>query len=175
MSATRFAISRMDGRSNQQVILDHVRGGDPGQVYTYQELAQRLGDGTGRTYAVQSIQQVVRQLGRRLSREQARALVNVPGVGYKLAHANEHASLALVHTRKSEVQLHRGFELLTHVRLDEMDENQRRAHEGHLMITAALYQNQRMIWKKQRAVEEALKSLTARVDAIAPGVTAQCG
>jgi len=168
MTCETFRITRMDGRSNQQVILDAVKGGEPGRVYTYQELADVLSKGTGRSYTIQDVQGIVRQAGPRLSKEQARALQNVATVGYRLAHAGEHCKLALIHTRKSEVQLHRGFELLSNVRMDEMDANQRQAHEGHLLITAALYQNQRMMWKKQQLVETALESLKARVDAIAP-------
>lgn len=164
-----FAIVRLDGRSNQQVILDFVRDHEPGHLYTYDVLAEELGRGTERVYSVQTVQSIVRQCAPRLSKEQARVLRNVPRVGYRLAHASEHVSLALTHTRKSEVQLHRGFEVLSHVRLEEMDENQRKAHEGHLMITGALYQNQRMMWRKQQAVERALSALKARVDAIDGG------
>ena len=170
MTHETFRIARMDGRSNQQVILDHVKGGEPGTVYSYRELVAALSKGAGHEYSVTEVQGIVRQAGPRLSKEQARALQNVALVGYRLAHASEHTKLALTHTRKSEVQLHRGFELLANVRLDEMDANQRQAHEGHLMITAALYQNQRMMWKKQRLVESALESLKARVDALAPVV-----
>jgi hypothetical protein len=168
---TTFAIMRMDGRSNQQVVLDHVQGGHPGTVYTYSELGKALSDGTDRQYTERDVQAIVRQCAPRLSKEQARALTNVPTVGYKLALASEHSMLAIGHTRKAEAQLHRGVELLTHARFDEMDENQRRAHEGHLMITSALYQNQRLMWKKQCALEKAFKtafaSLTERVEAIA--------
>jgi alkylated DNA nucleotide flippase Atl1 len=169
----RFAIVRADGRSNQQVLLDFVRDGEPGRVYPYSELAAELGKGTETTYDARSVQQVVRQSAHRLSKEQARVLRSVKTIGYRLAPASEHVALALVHTRRSEVQLRRGFEVLAHVRLDDLDANQRRMHEGHMMITGALYQQQRHLWKKQQAVETALASLTARVDALAPDAKSQ--
>lgn len=162
----RFTIARADGRSNQQVILDLVRDGEPGRVYSYIELGAALADGSDHSYAVASVQGIVRQAKGRLSQEQQRVLRNVSGVGYKLAHANEHATLALDKNRRADVQLRRGLDILRHVRFEEMDPVHRQAHEGQLMVQAALYQNQQALWKRQHNVEKALSKLTERVDAI---------
>jgi hypothetical protein len=163
-----FAIARADGRSNSQVILEHLAGAQPGTIYTYDELADVLGRDTGRSYSVEAVRGAVYCAAKRILKEQSRALMNIPGRGYKLAYAVDHAGISTSHVRRSEGQLRRAFDVLRHVRWDEMDENARKAHEGHLMIASALYQNQRLMWKKQRAVETALQSLKERVDAIAP-------
>lgn len=164
MSGTKFAVQRMDGRTNAQVLLDHVKDGAAGHVYTYNELRQALSNDTAKVYSVQDVQQIVRMAGTRMSNEQARVLTNVPTVGYKLAQAAEHTMIAGKHARKSSVQLRRGVQILSNVRYEEMDENQRRAHEGHLLITTAMYQSQKSLAKRQRKVEDLIESLTKRVD-----------
>lgn len=166
MSATLFAIAREDGRSNVQVVLDVVKGREPGRVFTYEELAAELQQGTQRKFDRTAVTGVVRQSGARLSKEQQRALQNLRGVGYRLAHANDHRTLAHSRHRRSEAQLRRGLTVLKHVRWDEMDPNIRQAHLGMLMITEAVCANVAALTKRQSAVEGAIARLIQRVDSI---------
>ena len=160
MSRDRFVISRLDGRSNGQVILDLVKAGTPGEVYTYEALGAALSEGTDRAYGVSEVRSVVIGTFSRLLKEQQRTLYNVRGVGYRLAHANEHNQLARVRTRRADVQMRRGFHTLQHVRWDEMDPTARRVHEGTLMVVGALYQQQQAMDRRLRSVEDAIRGLT---------------
>lgn len=164
-----FKVSRRDGRSNAQVLLDYVSGANPGRVYPYEELGEVLAVGTSRSFDVAAIRGVVRTALPRLLKEQQRALHNVVRVGYRLALANEHTKLAHTRQRRADNQLKMGLKILRNVRWEEMTENERQAHEGTLMVTEALYANQVALEKRQRTVEEAIAGLSKRVDVIANG------
>jgi len=155
-----FAISRADGRSNQQVLLDYVKDGEPGRLYPYDELAPVLANGTRRTYGIEEIRQVIAAMNPRLLKEQARLLHNVRSQGYRLALAREHMSLAHARKRRADVQMKHGLQMLRGVRWDELSENERKAHEGMLMVTSALWENQRALEGRMRVVEEAIRGIT---------------
>lgn len=153
----RFAVTRADGRSNATVILDYVKTGTAGQLYPYQEFADALAAGTDKTVTVVDVQRVVQRLITRLLREQQRRLHVVTRVGYRLAPAAQHMALAHGDRRKGETQIKKGLETLRHVRFEEMDDNTRRAHEGHLLIHEALYANQVALDARLRKVEDAIQ------------------
>lgn len=159
MNTPRFVITRADGRSNTQVVLDYVKNAEPGHQFTYRELGVALSEGTDRDYTVPAVQSVVRSSLRALEREWKRTLQNVPRVGYRVALAREHMGLALVRRERADSQLRKGLSVLENVRYDEMDENTRRAHEGHLMVTAALVANQIALNKRMTRIEELLGDL----------------
>lgn len=148
-----FTVARADGRSAAQVVLDYVKGGEPGRLYTYDELAEALAVGA-RPYSRVEVQKTAQRLVTRLLREQQRRLHVVQGAGYRLAPASDHMSLAHTDRRRADTQLTRGLNTLRHVRFDEMDSNTRRAHEGHLMVAEALYANQVALDRRLRTVEE---------------------
>lgn len=154
-----FQITRVDGRSNAEVVIDLVKMGAPGEVYTYQQIADALSVGTDHAYGVSEVRTIVAGCYARLLKEQQRALHNVRRVGYRLAHANDHNRLALVRTKKADVQMRRGFETLTHVRWDEMDAEHRKVHEGTLLVVGALYQQQQAMDRRLSAVEAAIRGL----------------
>jgi hypothetical protein len=151
-----FEITRRDGRSNVQVILDHVRDGEPGNLYTYDALSEALGAAAQRSYSTRDVQQIVRTALARLLKEQQRRLHNVRTVGYRLAPASEHMTLARYDKRRADAQLLRGLETLRHVRWDEMEPNVRAAHEGHLILTEAIYANQIALDQRLTRVEQAI-------------------
>lgn len=129
-----------------------MKGGEPGHLYDYAGLAAALAVGT-RPFTTVEVQRIVQRLVTRLLREQQRRLHVVPGMGYRLAPAAEHMSLAHVDRRRSDTQLKKGLDTLRHVRFDEMDANTRAAHEGHLMVHEALYANQVALDRRLRKVE----------------------
>jgi hypothetical protein len=159
MALERFAITRPDGRSNAQVILDYVRDRDPGTTFTFGELADELSRDSDREYGVEHVRQIVSDLYPRLLREQQRALHNVRGIGYRLAPAREHGRLAIDRKRRSDFQLKRGLDTLKHVRWEEMGDIERQAHEGQLMVMSALWMNQTALEARQAKIEKAIRSL----------------
>lgn len=164
---TRFAIGRRDGRSNAQVIIDMVKTVDvPGTVFSYQDLLDGLNDGANRTFHLRDVQGCVRQALKRLEKDCQRTLTNVRGSGYRIAFANEHGSVALIHREKGDRQIRRAMSVLENVRWDEMDDNVRQAHQGTLMLTSAMYQQVLALRRRQSAVEHALESLKTRVDSM---------
>lgn len=166
-----FTIRRQDGRSDAQVVIDLVEGGEPGRVYTYEEFAAALQAGTTRTYDQRAIGAAVRRAFRRLLQTKARTLHAVPNMGYRLAPATDHNRLAVARTQKAEAQTARGYLILNHVRWEEMDPQARLAHEGTLLIVGAMYQQQKALDKRLRALEDAIKG--RKTDTAGPGTTSQ--
>jgi hypothetical protein len=152
-----FKIKRADGRSSVQVLLDLVKGGEPGSVYTYDDLAAALGLGCTHTYTEREVQSVATRAYPRLLKEQARALHNVRNIGYRLAPAAYHVTLASDRQLKADRQLLRGVQTLQNVRWTELSPNERTAHEGQLLIVGALYQQMQALERRQANVEEAIK------------------
>jgi hypothetical protein len=154
--STRFKIVRDDGRSNQQVILDLVKDAQPGTTYDYDTLCNALSTGTNKTYTVPEIQRIVTVACIRMLKEQARTLQNVRNHGYRIAHGSSHMSLANQRRHKADKQMKVGLMVLQNVKWDELDANQRLAHEGQLLIVGALYQQMNAMERRQSAVERAL-------------------
>lgn len=152
-----FKITRSDGRSNQQVLLDLMQGKPPGTVFKYEELAEELSRESNHQYSTSDVKAVAHRMYVRLLKEQGRALHNIRNVGYRLAPAALHVTLANERKWKADRQMLRGYQTLQHVRWDEMNENERRAHEGQLLIVGALYQQMRALEKRQDSIEEAIR------------------
>jgi hypothetical protein len=159
-----FHISRSNGKSNAQVVIEHVSGKSPGTIFTFDELKKVLSKDTDRKYDRNAIRQIAMQCNPRLLKEHQRALHSVRTVGYRLAEAKDHQPLSLVRKRRSDVQLKRGLELLRHVKWDEMDENNRNAHMGTLSILEGLYAAQTGYERRQNAIMDAIQSLRRDVD-----------
>ena len=159
-----FKITRADGRSNAEVILDHVKGKPAGTVFSYEDLAAALSDGSSKTYGIAEVRGVAAKIYPRLLKEQARALHCVRNIGYRLAPASFHVTLAEGRQSKADRQMLRGVQTLQHVRWDEMDSNQRMAHEGHLLITSALYNQMQALARRQDRIEESLVRLKSRTE-----------
>jgi len=155
-----FKLIRSDGRSNSQVIMDLVDGKEPGTVFTYQELIEALMVNTERDqdYAKEDVQRIVVAACPRLLREQSRALHNVPMVGYRIAPAAYHVTIASHRKERADKQLLRGVQVLQKVRWDEMNDNQRMAHEGQLLVASALYQQMTCHERRLSAIELAIKN-----------------
>lgn len=147
-----FEITRTDGRSNQQVLIDTVKNEEPGRLFTYDELKQALGfDSRVR------VQRTVIAAQHRLLKEFCRTLDNVRGEGYRIAKASEHTRIASSRKRRAENQLRRGLHVLRNVRWEEMDADARAAHEGTLMVSEALYRIQTAQDARITRIEEAIR------------------
>lgn len=153
----RFRNTRACGRSDSQVIIDLVRNANPGKIFTFDELTTVLAEGSERPWDLDGIRAATSRATFRLSRETQRALISVRGVGYKVAQASEHTMVANDRKRKADRQLSRGLAVLQNVRWEEMDENQRNAHQGQLMMLSAIVSQQKSFERRMVRVEDAIK------------------
>ena len=149
-----FICPRPDGRSNAQVISDFVKDDEPGTLYSFSELAGILGEGTERSYGQADVRQIVPKACSRLLADHQRTLHSVRGRGYRLAPASSHNGLALDRKQRADKQLRRGLHILNNVRWDEMDANQRAAHEGTLLIMSAIHANQASLNRRMSKIEK---------------------
>ena len=152
-----FRITREGGKSNAEVLLDIVKDKPAGTVFLYDDLAAALSAGTEKSYETTDVQSVVNATYARLLKEQARALHCVRNVGYRLAPAAHHIVLASDRQSRADKQMLRGMQTLQNVRWDEMDSNQRMAHEGQLLVTSSLFSQMKALEMRQSLVEAAIK------------------
>lgn len=155
---------RTDGRSNQEVVVDLVYGGEPGVVYTYGDLTAALETGTDRKFDRAAVQAVVRLAKLRLLREHRRTLTVVANVGYRLAHAREHRGIATDQTRRGQRQMRRALHTMENARIEEMTAAERELHIAQCSINHQLYEEQRRILSRQNRTETIIARLTSRVE-----------
>jgi hypothetical protein len=153
----QFKITRADGRSNAEVILDLIKDAEPGRTFSYDECLAALSEGTDTVYSSRDVQRIVTSAVPRMLKEQARVLHNVRNVGYRLAPGGHHLTLANERKQKADKQMLRGLLTLQHVRWEEMSPEQRLAHEGQLLISGALYQQMQALERRQGNIEAAVR------------------
>lgn len=154
--ASLARITREDGRSDAQVLLEYLRQGSPGQVYTYAELGEVLSLGQPEALTIPKIRAVCVRIYPRLLREHQRALQNIRCVGYRLAEAHDHARLATGRKHKADRQMQLGYLTLQQVRWEELSPNARLAHEGQLMLLSAVLSQQEALEKRMARIEQVL-------------------
>jgi hypothetical protein len=159
-----FRVERLDGRSNQRVVIDLVAGADPGTTFGYDQLAAALGDGTTRDFDRRAVQEIVRAANLRLLREHQRCLRSVPNVGYRLAFARDHMELAGDRNRRGRRQYKRAVETLENVRMDEMTEQERAIHLAQQAINAELYHAIRRVSRRVAERDDVIARLVKDVD-----------
>lgn len=158
-----FHIRRDDGRSNQDVIIDYVKDGLPGSIYTYNELIDALNEGSPTVHDRRSLYGIVISSTHRLLEDHQRTLKNIRGTGYQLAHASDHSRLAVERKHRADTQVKRGLDLLRNVRWDELNPNQRTLHESQLLIISGLYEQQQAFDRRLSKIESAIR-LTKEID-----------
>ena len=157
-----FVITRADGRSNTQVILDLVRPVEPGHTFTFDALSDALSEGTNRRYERDDVRKIVGTAFNKLSSELRRALHPIRNVGYRVSPADGHRELALIRKDRADLQMKRGLMTLRNVRWEEMGAEERKAHEGTLMLVGALYEQQRAMERRQSNIEDAIRNMMKR-------------
>lgn len=156
----KFKIKRADGRSNTQVILDIVKDKNPGDIVSYDAVAAELSIGATKPFTRAATQGAVRRAMPAIGKLYKRTLDNVTAVGYRVAKADEHMHLACRRQDKAHRQLKRGLEILRDTRLDEIkDDVARAAHEGHMLVTAAILQQTQQLDRRMSKIESAIASL----------------
>jgi hypothetical protein len=154
-----FEPTRPNGKSDRRLVVELVRDADPGTLFDFKTLTSALQWGTTREINRRVITAAVTAANRTLLVEQKRILHSIAGVGYRLAHANDHTRLADGRKARAHAQLQWAVDTLAHVRWDEMDPNVRAAHEAQLMIVAAHHQALSALKRTQDRHEQILRQL----------------
>jgi hypothetical protein len=98
-----------------------------------------------------SIRAAARMAAQELLRKEDRAVESVPGEGYRIVTAGRQIALAANQVERAATNLDRGRELTSHIRLDELN-----AQERQIVHTMALGFSQVAAWARQigRRVED---------------------
>lgn len=152
-----FQITRHNGKSDTEVLAELVSAAQPGALLPYDDLMTALSEESTRTFTARDAQAAVRRAERKLATEQRRALLNVRGLGYRVALAGEHQMIAGRKKDRAAALLKRGVMVLQHVDWDAMDANTRRAHEGQLMVIGALHTAMQGLDSRLSRIEQAIK------------------
>ncbi len=155
---------RVDGRSNQRVIVDFVCNSEPGTTFTYEDLAHELSIGVDRIFEREDVQQIVRLAKFQLLREHKRTMSCIPNLGYRLAHARDHHGIAKEHSDRSQRQLRKSVVTLEHARLEEMTASERERHLAQCTINREVLAQQRRIASKQSVTDTLIARLSSRVE-----------
>lgn len=154
-----FETNRSDGRSMPDVVLAVLSNADPGAFFSYKDLIDALNNGSSKIHDVRDVRGAVARTKSRLLREHFRTVRNVVGKGYKVASANEHREIAILHKVKSDRQLFKGVQTLKHVKWDELEPETRKAHEGTLMLMSAMYERQDWMERRMKKIEDILHKI----------------
>ena len=142
-------ITRLNGKSNSEIIVDYVSAAAPDTQFSYDDLRSALEKDTTQKYTNPMICGVVRIANTKLLRLHQRELRNVRGVGWRVVPAREHMALATIRQGKADKQIRRGLLTLKNVRWSELDDNTRRAHEGQLILTSAIFAQTQALRQRQ--------------------------
>lgn len=157
-----FKVTRSSGKSDSEILVNLIRDSEPNTVFPYSLIAEALSSDSNRVYDRRAVQCVVSRSALQLSKECQRALYCVPGVGYRVAAATEHRSIAHSRQRRADRQLAKGLAVLEHVKWDEMTQNERDAHQGQLMILQAVVSQQRSMERRMNRIEKALRQVGSK-------------
>lgn len=161
---SKFKPSRPDGRSDWRVIYDLTQESEPNTTFTYHELVEGLAAGLDEEIPRPRVYRAVAQANTTLLQERQRFLNVVRNVGYRVIHADEHLPVALGRKERAQTQLKSGLELLRKCRVGELDDNQRKLHEGQLLILSSLVQTVQESERRHERSEAMIAELSKRVD-----------
>lgn len=161
-----FKTSRLDGRSDSQVVIDLCKDASAETLLSYQALGDALQTGTDTPISRQRVQQAVARANRRLLADHQRFLRVVRNVGYRLVRADEHLPIALDSKSRANRYLRRGKSLLENVRIEELTATQRKLHEGQLLVMSALIENMRESDRRHAKQEAVIGDLLKRVESL---------
>lgn len=172
---TNFTPQRSDGRSDRQVIFDLVESASPETVFEYDDLIAELEAGVDTEVERPRVYTAVRLANKLLLAERRRYLRVVRGTGYRVIRADEHVDVAMQRKDSATDRLRQGLAVLQQVRMEELDENQRKLHQGQMMVMGALYdamvysdrrhaRTEAVIESIKRQQEHDVRSLEERLD-----------
>lgn len=157
-----FNVTRIDGRSDSEVICGLVSSLRPGEIIPYDVLSLALSAGASRQFDRADVCSAMARSRLSIAKRLKRVMRCVRGVGYRVAEAHEHQIVAHERKGKADRQMLMGLQALQHVDWDAMDENHRRAHEGMHLILSAIVNNQRSLERRQKSIESLVNDLVRR-------------
>lgn len=149
MNAKPFTASRLDGRSDRQVVFELMRDAEPGTLFTFAAIEDALQAGIADSIGRPRACAAVRLAKKTLQQQVNRSVKAVRGRGYRLLMASEHVGVAVTHESRAIKQMKAGLAILQHCRLDEMSESDRTRHQGYTLtmvgtMNALTHQNARL-------------------------------
>jgi hypothetical protein len=160
LTSEYFVTERADGRSDRKVIMDLVAIKEPLDILAYDYLVELLQEGlVTRTITRQTVMQTVRAANPVMLEEHQRCLRVIRGVGYQVAPASEHRSLALERRRRADRQLEMAVHTLQNVRWNEMEPSAREAHQALLTVVGAMWQAMEAIKSRQDKMDKILSQI----------------
>lgn len=164
-----FAPTFRDGKSGGRLVAELAAGKPYGTLLTYAELADHLDvDVT----EMPRILGAVNRAKRLALRESQRALVAVPGKGFRILHPNEMTGLAIQHRNKSDRQIRKAIAVIKGTDDAELTDAERARHYHVGMVLEALHDRQRDTEARVTRLEELMLSGGRRPKVI-PGELAE--
>ena len=121
---SKFKAFRENGKSDSQILVELIGDSKPDDVFTYEHLANLLESGTDRTLGRDKITSIVSQAKKPILQETKRALINIRGVGYRVAEAREHRLVSKKHKNKALNQMRISRDTLKYINVDEMSQEE---------------------------------------------------
>jgi hypothetical protein len=166
-----FVTARADGRADWKVVFDLVAAASPGTVYPYDELERALRVGIDGDVSRERIGRACRAATDRLLIEHERALQCVPGLGYRMAHARDHITLANDHRHRGHRQMERALAKTVNVRMEELTPVERNLIDGMRIVFGSFAQmlaaSERRQERFERVLDEVRKQQTEMADRLA--------
>lgn len=160
--ASRFAASRNDGRSDQEVVCALVQDSPPETIWTHQQIMNALSAQTERVITKPVCYQAVAHANRLLLKRHQRYLSIVRNQGYRVVRAEDHLPLARRREDKAARQMRAGVEILRNCRMEELTETQRAIHQGQMLIMSSLYENMKSLAKRIQTHDDLIAELLSR-------------
>lgn len=133
-----FTTARRDGRTDARLISDLLDDFPPESIITYSTLHAALDEGLDAPVKRARVYAAIYAANKIMLREKQRYLKVVRKKGYRLLRGFEHLGEAKSREQRANNQIVRGVEILKHVKYDEMTPEQRKAHEGQMLLTSGL-------------------------------------
>ncbi len=149
--------------SRARIVFDEMlRGSGVGELATYLKAGELLDLDPIKDLG--KIRAAIRQAGKWLLEEENRAIDVVPGTGYRVVEAREHITLHRRQQKKSQRALQRGQAALENVRIEDLDEMEKRIVQAGLDNTALQLDMYRRFGRDQKRLEKGLALESERGD-----------
>lgn len=128
-----------------------------GTVLTYKSLREILGGLNPQSHAGRAM---VLSVGQRLEREGQRALQNIRGIGYQIAHPGQHLGIGEKRQQRGRRQVAAAMRVLLATPVSALSTEQRRRHDAYLVIIQQQVDAMRSV---QAKAAQAYKQIDAEI------------
>lgn len=157
-----FKATRASGLSDRTILIELVKNGSPGDVFTFDELIAKFEEDTERTVTRGNVSSIVSAAKKRLLTDCERVLISVRKVGYRIGEAREHMKVSTLQKEKGKRQISSAWDTLEHVRRNEMTKDEMAKHSEQMVRTGELLvvleQHESRLNKIEKVLIEARKS-----------------